>query len=54
MCFKQNETISILNDKPVKLEDQFIYLGTNILSTESNVNICIGKPLTAIDTLLDI
>ena len=34
-------TIS-LNNKPLKLVDQFIYLGSNITSTESDVfNICI-------------
>ena len=27
--------------KPLKLVDQFRYLGSNISSTESNVNICI-------------
>ena len=36
-------TISSLNDKPLKLVDQFIYLGSNISSTENYVNKCIGK-----------
>ena len=35
----------------LKLLDQFIYLGSNISSTESNVNRCIGKPWIAIDRL---
>ena len=35
--------ISILSGKPQKFIDQFIYLDSNISSTESNVNICIGK-----------
>ena len=49
-CLKQNSAIS-LNSKPLKSVDQFIYLGTNISSTESNVNKLIGKALTAIDRL---
>ena len=44
--------ISSLNGKPLKLVDQFIYLSSNISSTESNVNIFIGKTRTAIDRLL--
>ena len=39
MSFKQDEAISILNGKPLKLEDQFIYLCFNISSTESDINI---------------
>ena len=31
------------NVKPLKLVDQFIYLGSNISSTESDVNIHIEK-----------
>ena len=33
---KQNSTISILNDKPLKLVDYFTYLSSNISSTECN------------------
>ena len=33
------------------LIDQFIYLRSNISSTEGNVNICIGKVSTANDKL---
>ena len=37
-------TLSLhLNGKPLILMDQFTYLGSNISSTESNVNIRIGK-----------
>ena len=36
MHFEQEETISTLNGKPVKLIDQFTYLGSNISSTESD------------------
>ena len=42
MCFKKDSAIS-LNGKPVKSIDQFIYIGNNISSTESDVNILIGK-----------
>ena len=48
MCFKQEGTISLLNDKPLKLVNQFPYLGSNISSTESDVNIYIEKAQTVI------
>ena len=48
MCFNENSAISI-NGKPQKLINQFIYLGSNISSNESIVNICIGKAWTIID-----
>ena len=35
--------LSQLNGKPLKLVDQFTYLGSNISSTESHVNICLDK-----------
>ena len=35
----------------VPLVDHFTYLGSNIASTENNVNICIGKTWTTIDRL---
>ena len=47
MCFKQDGAISTINDKPMKLEDWFTYLGSIISSTETNVTIHIGKALTA-------
>ena len=40
---KQDGAISTLGSKPLKLIDQFTYFGSNISSTESDVNICIGK-----------
>ena len=46
MSFNQDGAISSLNGKPLKL-DQFIYLSSNISSTESDVNI--GKAWTTID-----
>ena len=52
MCFKQDGAISTLNGKPLKLLDHFTYLGSNISSTESNINICIGKAYTALNRLL--
>ena len=38
MHFKQKGSISTISGKPQKLEDQFTYLGSNILSIESDVN----------------
>ena len=52
MCFKQKGTISTLNGKHLKLVDQFTYLSSNISSTESKVNIHIGKTWTTIYRLL--
>ena len=43
MCFIQNSAISLLNSKLLKLVDQFIYIGGNISSTKSDVNILIDK-----------
>ena len=43
MYFNQEGVISSLNDKSLKLVDQLIYLSSNISSTESDVNIHIGK-----------
>ena len=48
MSFKQDGVSSTINGKPLKLVYQFTYLGCNILSTESDVSICIGKAWTAI------
>ena len=38
ICFKWEGIISTFNDKPLKSVDMFIYLGSNISSTERNVN----------------
>ena len=51
-CFKQEGAISTLCGKPLKLVDQFTYLGSNISSTENDVIICIGKAWTTVDRLL--
>ena len=42
----------VLSGKLQKLVDQSIYLGSNILSTESDVNIRLAKAWSAIDRLL--
>ena len=52
LCVKQDETISTISGKPLKLVDQFTHFGSNISSTEIDDNICIGKTWTAIDWLL--
>ena len=41
--------ISTVNSSPLKLVDKFMYLSSNIPSTKSDVNMCLVKPLTAID-----
>ena len=51
MRFYQDGAISLLNGK---LVDQFIYLSCNVSSTESDVNIRIGKAWTTIDRLFTI
>ena len=50
-CFKQGRGFSTLNGKPLKLVDQFSYLGSNISSTKNYVNILIRKAWIAIDRL---
>ena len=44
----KDSAISQLNGKALKLIDQLIYLGSNILSTVSDVNVQIDKVWTAI------
>ena len=52
MFFKLAGAISTSNGKPLKLVHQFTYLGNYISSTESDVNIHIGKAWTATDRFL--
>ena len=52
-CFKQDGAISTFNDKPLKLVDHFTYLGSNIASIESNVNICIEKGMNCYRQVID-
>ena len=42
MCFNQDGAIPSSNGKLLKLADQFTYLGSNISSTESDIDICIS------------
>ena len=49
-CFNQDGAIS-LNGKHLKFIEQFIYLGSNISSTESNLNIHISQACSAINRL---
>ena len=51
MSFKQKRAISTQSDKPLKLVDQFTYLGSNISSTESDVNRCLAKASNALNRL---
>ena len=51
MYFEEKGVTSTVSSKPLKL-DKFTYLGSNISSTESNVNIHLVKVLNAIDSLL--
>ena len=50
MCFKEG-VISTWSWKQMKLVDQFTYFGSNISSTETDVNIHRGKACTTIDRL---
>ena len=43
-----------LNETPLKLMEHFIYIGSNISSTKSNIRIRIGKVETAIDRVMTI
>ena len=49
MCFNQEGTMKTVAGKPLKLVDTFTYLGSNIASTEKDVNIRIGKAWGALD-----
>ena len=48
MCFKQDGAISTFSSKLLKFADLFTYLGNNITSTESSVNVRIGYGLLLI------
>ena len=51
MCFYQDGAIS-LNSNTLDLVNQFIYLGSNILSTENEVTKLIGKAWNTTDKLM--
>ena len=52
MSSNQDGAISSLDGKPLKLADQFIYLGSHISSMESYVNTHKGKSWIATDRLM--
>ena len=54
IIFNQDGALFSLNGKLLKLQDQFIYLSSNISSTESVVNICVIQEWTAINRLTTI
>ena len=54
MCFYQDGAIFSLQCKSLKLADQFIYFGSNILSTESDFNKRLSKARRAFFRLLPI
>ena len=43
MSFNQESSIPSFNDKHLNIDDHFISFGSNISSTESNVNVLKGK-----------
>ena len=51
MCFNQTGDISTLNGSSLKLVDKFTYLGSSVLSTETDINTRLPKAETAIDRL---
>ena len=52
MCFIQKGVISTLNGGSLKLEDKSTYLGSNISSTENNINMQLAKAWTTVNGLL--
>ena len=53
MCFNQRGDISKLNGSPLKLVDRFTYLGSSVLSIETDINKWLAKACTAIDFSID-
>ena len=51
MCYNQDGAIEILNKTLLKKVDDFVYLGSNITSTEKDVPIRISKACSALDRL---
>ena len=51
MCYNQTGEISTLDGTPLKLVDKFVYLGSNVSSTEKNIDTRLTKAWTAIDRL---
>ena len=51
MCYNQTGDISTLDGTSLKLVDKFTYLGSNVLSTEKDIDTRLTKAWTAIDRL---
>ena len=52
MCFNQTGEISTLSGSSLKLVDKFIYQGSSVSSTETDINTLLGKAWTTINRLL--
>ena len=51
MCFNQRSDISTLTGSSLKLVDKFTYLGSNVSSTEKDINMQLAKAWPAINRL---
>ena len=51
MCFNQRGDISSLNGSSLKLVNKFTYIGSSVLSTETDINTWLAKAWTALDRL---
>ena len=51
-CVNQRGDISTVNGSFLKLVDNFTYLGSSVLSTETDINTRLAKAWTALDSLL--
>ena len=51
MCYNQTDDISTLDGTSLKRVDKFTYLGSNVLSTEKDIDTRLTKAWTAIDRL---
>ena len=51
MCFNQTGDISTLNGNSLKVVDKFTYLGSNVSSTETDINTRLAKTWTTNDSL---
>ena len=53
MYFNQTDNLSTLNGNCLKLVDKFIYLGSSVSSTKTDIDTRLTKPWRAIDRLSD-
>ena len=51
MCFNQTGNISTLNGSSLKLVDKFTYIGSNVSSTETDIDTWLTKSWTAVNRL---